>query len=219
MHLNKKRSNRFIVKLALILLLITLGQFLGCFATTNCYTARTLAPGKVALTPGLDYLALMDNEGKVHLNTRSFALPSLGVAAGLPFRFETAIRWYLIKTFEGALRWQVNPRTFKWFDVSANFHVGTFHLGLLNYLKIGFTIDKQLGPIIPYLSYYRYRYNLSINQKEDLFDSNRVLVFGVGIPFKSDMIIPEVNYFLPAGYREKYMYFSIGVRISVPRVK
>jgi hypothetical protein len=49
---------------------------------------------------------------------------SLGAETVLAWRFKTGIRAYFPFIYEANLRHQLNPRTFKWFDISANLHMG-----------------------------------------------------------------------------------------------
>jgi len=126
--------------------------------TTNYYTARTLEKGKTVLTGGVDNLIwIEEDEGIVDKNL-SFSL-SLGVATGLPWRFETGIRGYFPYIYEANLRHQLNPREFEWFDISANGHIGVsfseeFEEVSDPYFKYGLTISKEILNIQPYVSYY-----------------------------------------------------------------
>ncbi|MDZ7340447.1 MAG: hypothetical protein ONB27_03750 [candidate division KSB1 bacterium] len=130
--------------------------FLVCIATTNYYTARTLNRGEKVFTPGWDNLLLVGlgdkDDGK---RWRFFLTPSLGLAVGVGSRVETGLRWYFPYLFEGALRMQLNPPSFRAFDVSANCHVvGPFLMPPL--LKYGATISREIRGSQPFLSYYQY---------------------------------------------------------------
>ena len=185
--------------------------FYGCAATTNCYTAKTLKKGERVLTPGFDFLAYMDENGKIKINTETFVFPSFGAAFGFPYRFEAGLRGYISSTVEGSLRWQVNPEKFDLFDLSCNMHVGTIAFEV-PYSKIGVTIGKEISKFQPFLSYYRYDF-IEESFDDDDFYSNGVICFGVGIPFKKDLIIPEINYLLKNDYTNSgAAFFSIGIR-------
>ena len=117
---------------SVILLIIFIPLFIiiinGC-VTTNYYTAQTLEAGETVLTPGVDNLIWIENDGKVVDKHLTFSV-SLGVATGLPWRFKTGIRGYFPYIYEANIRHQINPRSFDLFDISANFHGGS-------YLQIG----------------------------------------------------------------------------------
>lgn len=185
--------------------------FYGCAATTNCYTAKTLKKGEKVLTPGFDFLAYSDDEGNIKLNTETFVFPSFGAAFGLPYRFEAGVRGYIFSTVEASLRWQVNPDMFDLFDLSFNAHVGTIAFDV-PYSKLGVTIGKEISKFQPFLSYYRYNF-IEESFDDDDFYSNGVICFGIGIPFKKDLIIPEINYLLKNDYiNSGAAFFSIGIR-------
>ncbi len=185
--------------------------FYGCAATTNCYTAKTLKRSEKVLTPGFDFLAYMDENGKIKLNTKTFVFPSFGAAFGLPYRFEAGLRGYISSTVEASLRWQVNPEKFDLFDFSCNMHVGMIAFEY-PYSKIGVTIGKEISKFQPFLSYYHYDYIEEFFDNDDFF-SNGVICFGIGIPFKKDLIVPEINYLLKDDYTGNgAAFFSIGIR-------
>ena len=155
----------------------------------------------------------------LRFNTETFCIPSFGMAFGLPYRFETGIRWYPFYTLEGSLRWQINPRLFKLFDSSINFHYGNTKLKYFPYSKIGITIGKYLKGFQPFLSFYKYYYDEYYYGKDDKFASTDVITFGVGIPYKNDIIIPEINYHLSSDIAKGTMFLSIGIRASIQRKK
>ena len=91
-------------------------------ATSNYYTAQTLEQGQTAMTPGVDNLLwIVDDEGIVEKDL--YFSPSFGIVTGLPYRLETGIRLYPY-ILEASLRHQINPRSFKDFDMSINGHMG-----------------------------------------------------------------------------------------------
>ena len=91
---------------SVILLIIFIPLFIiiinGC-VTTNYYTAQTLEAGETVLTPGVDNLIWIENDGKVVDKHLTFSV-SLGVATGLPWRLETGIRGYFPYIYEANIR-------------------------------------------------------------------------------------------------------------------
>jgi len=196
-----------------LLLLVVSSLFYRCIATTNCYTARTLKNGDRVMTPGFDFLACMDYDGNIQINKSTILIPSLGIAFGLPYHFEAGIRGYFPYTLESSLRWQVNPISFNLFDISCNLHFGTIQIDKCPYTKLGMTISKELFKFQPFVSYYQYNYKRFFFDEDDMYLSKDVVSFGIGIPFKNDLILPEINYMLKNDIiKKETAYFSIGIR-------
>ena len=212
-----------LLNLPFLILMITI--FASC-VTTNYYTARTLDQGETVITPGVDNLIWITRNGEVVEKHLAFSV-SLGVATGLPWRFETGIRGYFPYIYEANLRHQINPKSFEAFDISANFHCG---IGITEkfreisqpYIKYGITISKEISTIQPYLSYYLskdYIFILEDNPGEAADYS--ILCFGVAIPFKTDLIFPECNYYMVSEGKEGFFSIGLGVRVSLdsPAIK
>ena len=189
----------------------------GC-VTTNYYTAQTLDDGETVLTPGVDNLIWIENNGKVVEKHLAFGV-SLGVATGLPWRFETGIRGYFPYIYEANIRHQLNPKSFELFDISANFHGGIIFTDKFKditnpYIKYGLTISKDILSFQPYLSYYLSKYFIVENSSNEN-DDYSIICFGVAIPFKTDLIFPECNYYVLDNDWEGFFSIGIGVRVSL----
>jgi hypothetical protein len=212
-------SIRYHLKIPALFLLIALLVicFVGCLAATNYYTARTLKKGKMMISFGTDNIFFQSTDEGLQFNKDLPFSPSMGLAIGLPYRFETGLRWYYLKTFEGTVRWQVNPVSFKYFDFSTNVHYGSFHLEV-NYFKYGFTMSKQIAFVEPFVSYYWYANgdlnHLSDKDYSDALSTNLVLCFGMAIGIINGYIIPEINYQYVAGtFNEALVFYSIGFKL------
>lgn len=162
----------------------------GC-ATPNYYTGRTLKEGETDIIGGFDN-ALWVNETKEDSEWDVALKPSasLGIFRGLPWRFEAGLRMYLPYTLEASLRHQINPRSFDWFDISANFHVGT--LWLEPYTKYGLMLSKEINDYHPYVGLFAYNSYLLETETDVHFDYG-VIMLGLGIPLKDFYLMPEIN--------------------------
>ena len=192
----------------------------GCI-TSNYYTARTLKQGKTVLNPGVDNLILITKEEGIVTRHLSF-MPSLGFARGLPWRFETGLRAYFPFVLEANLRHQLNPGSFDWFDISANLHVGAALSEKLNnistlYYKYGITISKKVFTVEPYYGYY---FAMAHPTESGLNGtSTSTVCFGLAIPYKSDLIFPEFNYYKNNDEDKGYFAFGIGLRTPLRKPK
>jgi hypothetical protein len=194
--------------------------------TTNYYTAQTLDQGETVITPGVDNLIWIEKHGEVIEKHIAFSV-SLGVATGLPWRFETGIRGYFPYIYEANIRHQINPKSFKAFDISANFHCGIgitekFRSISQPYIKYGITVSKEISSIQPYLSYYLTKDYIFIIENNFGEPANySILCFGVAIPFKTDLIFPECNYYVAPEGLNGFFSIGIGVRVSLdsPAIK
>ncbi len=201
--------------------MLVLLQFTGCVATSNYYTGKTLEKGETAVTGGFDNIVIQDAEThKIEKKDMLFT-PTFGVAWGLPLRLELGLRWYLLKTFEGDLRWQLNPRTFQPFDLSFNFHYGIWEFET-TYLKYGATLSKRVWKFEPSLSYFEYEYTGTIDfhgelsglLPSDFHAKSNVLTIGLGYHLPNAILIPEANYqFAPNIHNKGVIYYGIGIRI------
>jgi hypothetical protein len=194
-------------------------------ATSNYYTAQTLKKGEKALSPGFDNLFLYDMKDKD--NTFGFS-PSFGYIHGLPHRFETGLRYYFPFVLEGMVRNQLNPPSFKTFDISINLHVGIRYyfdddgVNIFDeYIKPGLTISKEICEYQPFISYYRMYPEYSIGDEETTKTyMNSVFAFGLAIPYKNDFIIPEINYQCRiSNLSEGAFFIGIGIRTFINKKK
>ncbi len=205
-----------------IFYIFSLALILSNCITTNYYTARTLEQGKTVMTPGVDNLIWIEEDEGIVKKDVAFT-PSLGIATGLPWRFETGIRFYFPYVLEANLRQQLNPRTFKWFDLSANFHMGVCFVDDFEdisepYYKYGFTISKEILTLQPYLGYYLNNSFLMNGDSDDLSDYT-VICFGLAIPFKGNLIFPEWNYYRNEDGDGGFFSFGLGIRASLNESK
>ena len=212
-------SNLFYLLLKITVLISTLLTFSGCM-TTNYYTGKTLESGKTVVTPGADNLILIESKEGIVEKDIAFSI-SMGVATGLPWRFEVGIRNYFPYIWEANVRHQLNPRSFNWFDLSANFHAGVvfspkFEEVSPPYYKYGFTLSKEILSLQPFVSYYinnQFEFE-RVAQRTDF----EIICFGIGIPFKGDLIIPECSYYRsPSGVN--FYSVGIGVRVDLNKPK
>jgi hypothetical protein len=199
--------------------IITLLSFSSCI-TTNYYTGRTLESGKTVVTPGADNLILIESKEGVVKKDIAFSI-SMGVATGLPWRFEIGLRNYFPYIWEANIRHQINPRTFELFDLSANLHAGVVFSEDFDdvsppYYKYGFTLSKEIFNLQPFVSYYlnnQFEFE-RVAQRTDF----EIICFGIGIPFKGDLIIPECSYYRsPSGVN--FYSIGIGVRVDLNKPK
>lgn len=184
----------------------------GCISS-NYYTGRTLKNGESVLTPSADNLIVIEEDKGI--SEKQFGLsPSLGYARGLPWQFEAGIRFHFPYVFEIILRKQLNPESFKLFDISANLHSGVNFPIDSKYVsppffKYGLTVSKEIGTIQPYLGYY-FINNYNFNREEDIMPQARSISIGIGFKYKKDLVLPEINYFR---LRDKGIFsFGIGIR-------
>jgi hypothetical protein len=209
----KNLGMRFI-QIGIVLALLT-----GC-VTTNYYTGQTLEEGETVLTPGIDNLLwITEDDGVVEKNL-AFSI-SFGVAAGLPWRLETGIRGYFPYTYEANVRHQINPRSFDWFDLSANFHAGVTFTEKFEdlsppYYKYGFTLSKEIKNFQPFISYY-WNKSYLVEKDSDDFSDYSIICFGLAIPFRHDLIIPECNYYTNHDGGRGFFTIGIGLRAFLNR--
>lgn len=194
-------------------------NLMGCFATTNYYTGKTLANKKMMLTGGFDNIIVHNYKGDFYPQDEIMIFPSVSLSRGFPKRFEAGLRWYFLKTFEGSVRWQVNPNNFNAFDLSTNLHYGTYNF-FTNYFKYGLTLSKQLNQVEPYLSYYQYA-NGNITKPLDsdwdsFYNKNRVFSIGLSHSVKNwGYIVPEINFqVIGNDFKNTITFYSIGFRFD-----
>jgi hypothetical protein len=214
MNIFKIGTKHLLASLFAITIIISL---MGCFATTNYYTGRTLDNNKMVLTAGFDNM-FINFEGDIFQKDEFNIYPSIGLSRGFPKRFEGGFRWYFLTTFEGTVRWEMTPESFKTFDLSTNLHYGTWNL-LSNYFKYGLTMSRQFYRIEPYISYYQYadgNINISYKNSNDLYYQNRVISAGISHYVKGwGYVVPEVNFqFLGNEFDKLIIYWSIGFRFD-----
>ncbi|HFE62915.1 MAG TPA: hypothetical protein ENK14_00675 [Caldithrix sp.] len=189
---------------------------LSCLATTNYYTGRTLLPGKKVVVGGIDNFLIKDIETG---QTVRFGLPymtSLGFAAGLPRRLETGLYWHFPESFETYLRWQANPRSFCYFDLSLNSHFGVFAFSY-PYIKLGVSLSKEIHGVEPFLNYYVYT---NAKLTEEFKETSRSLGLGIAIPIPRAQLIPEINFSFTGNEISKgLMMFNVGLRARVEHKK
>ena len=207
---------------SLFKIIFSVGTFLSFASciTTNYYTGRTLESGKTVVTPGADNLILIESREGVVEKDMAFSV-SMGIATGLPWRFEIGLRNYFPYILEANIRHQINPRSFELFDLSANFHAGVVFSPEFDdvsepYYKYGFTLSKEIFTLQPFVSYYlnnQFEFE-RLAQRTDF----EIICFGIGIPFKGDLIIPECSYYRsPSGVN--FYSIGIGVRADLSKPK
>jgi hypothetical protein len=190
--------------------------------TTNYYTARTLDEDKTVITPALDNLLWIEEDEGV-IEKKVWFTPSLGIATGLPWRFETGIRYFVPYVLEANLRHQINPKSFEWFDISVNGHMGIIFADKFRdvsepFYKYGLTISKEIYTLQPYFSYYLNKSYFVENRSNDISDYT-IICFGVAIPHKNNFIFPEFNYYKNDYGRKGFFSFGIGLRVSTGKSK
>lgn len=74
--------------LFIFLVFLLMISLLGCLATTNYYTGRTLEKGKMMISFGMDNIIIQSTDDGLTFNKDMPVSPSLGLALGLPYRFE-----------------------------------------------------------------------------------------------------------------------------------
>lgn len=195
----------------------------GCVTTSNYYSARTLESGKFSFTLGTDDIVLKSNNQTVQVSKDKPFTPSIGFAYGLPYRFETNVRYYPSRFVELTLRDQINPRDFELMDGSVNFTYA--HLfGGYSYIKYGITISKNIFEFEPYIQYSLYNFMnaeqgdfstgyISANI-DDVINNNRSIGFGIGIPLRKAKLFPEVNYqYFGGDTKNGLWHFGVGIRV------
>jgi len=210
---------KYFVIFVILILLIS-----NC-ATSNYYTAQTLKKGEKALSPGFDNIFLYDTKDK---DNTFFFSPSFGYIHGLPYRFETGLRLYFPYVLEGMVRHQLNPSSFKAFDISANLHFGIRYYFdnddaeiFDEYIKPGLTISKDINQYQPFISYYRMYPEYNTGEEENFNNFiNSVFAFGLAIPYKDNLIIPEINYqYRDSNLDEGLFFIGIGIRSFLNKKK
>jgi hypothetical protein len=179
----------------------------SCFATSNSYTARTLEKKQTVFSPGLDYIATY-HEDKITLSKEPPFVPALGVHYGLTNHLETGLRGFFPFTLEVVNRYQLTPKDFRYFDLSANLHFGCYKIKYYPYIKSGLLIGRKWKIIEPFLGYYWYY------PFDREYTNARVINFGFGFPWKGATVIPEINWqFRESDIRQGVGFFSIGFRV------
>ena len=179
----------------------------SCLATSNSYTARTLEKKQTVYSPGLDYVAIYFDD-KITLVKEPPFVPALGIHYGLTNRFETGLRGFFPFTLEVVNRYQLTPKDFRYFDLSANLHFGCYKIKYYPYIKTGFLIGRKGKRIEPFLGYYCY-YPFDFE-----YINARVINCGFGFPWKGVTVIPEINWqFRTNDFRQGVVFFSIGFRV------
>ena len=213
MTLQKNKLRSSFASFSIFIILIHLVT--GC-VTTNYYTARTLDQGQTVITPGLDNLIIATKDEGLLKKNVSFT-PSFGLATGLGYRLETGFRYFFPYLLEANLRYQINPASFHWFDVSANLHSGVVFADKFRdiskpYWKYGFTFSKQIKKIEPYFSFYFVK-NFMVVKEDDEPVDYQTFTFGVAMPvFNGDQILPEINFLKNEFGGKNYFTFGIGFR-------
>ena len=174
-----------------LLLLFTLA-IISCIST-NYYTARTLDKGKTVLTPGLDnLLAGSSADPKKEI----VFTPGIGIARGLGYQLEAGVRYSFPFLLEGNVRYQVNPKSFKWFDLSANLNSGVFFRDnfrqLSNpFLKYGLILSKRIRSAEPFFSFYFINHFLPFDADNKEFVNYKNVTLGIALPvFKDNQLFP-----------------------------
>lgn len=117
------------------------------------------------------------------------------------------------------MRYQINPRDFDWFDISANLHSGVFiddDFSQISepYFRYGFTISKEISRFQPYFGYYLNDSYLLENKRDR--ESKSVYCFGIAIPNKDGLIFIECNHYnYGSGSSDGYYTFGIGLRATL----
>lgn len=212
----------------LFLLQLSLG---GCIPAGEFYTGKTLRPGKFGLRFGGDDL-LYTSSSKEGRQAGISIIPSVGMAIGLPLRFETDVRWFPVNFLEGTLREQLDPRSFHDFDASLNFSYGGY-VGEYSYGELGATMSRNLKSCEPYVSFSLFHtvgrassnLNLTYHGSTVLDVSDyliqsindaRSLELGVGVPIGRTEIYPEVDYMYFTGEPSlNILSFGLGIQIHV----
>lgn len=156
---------------------------------------------------GFDNIIIQSMEEGKLLKKEMPLTPSVGLAYGLPYRFEIGIRTYMFITLEGLLRYEITPKTFKYFDLSANLHYGV--TPSFTYLKYGLTLSKEIYKFEPFVNYFYYQ------DVKEYFNGNNVIGFGLAIPIPHAKVILEMNYPHPTDDSSTgFIIYNIGIRSS-----
>ena len=192
MQKNFSKFFHFIFLLPILILL-------SCLATTNYYTGRTLLPGKKVVVGGIDNFLIKDIETGQTVR-----------------RLETGLYWHFPESFETYLRWQANPRSFRYFDLSLNSHFGVFAFSY-PYIKLGVSLSKEIHGVEPFLNYYVYT---NAKLTEEFKETSRSLGLGIAIPIPRAQLIPEINFSFTGNEISKgLMMFNVGLRARVEHKK
>ncbi len=197
----------------------------GCVASSNFHTGRTLEETKIALAFGADDIITKSNDKYLTISKGRPCVLSFGLAYGLPFRFETALRYYPTEFLEASLRYQINPRSFTIFDCSLNCSYARF-FGGYSYLKYGISISKNIHEYEPYIHYSFYH---KVGSTEGdfsggfisgltgiLIDNSLSIGLGVALPFHTAKILPEIDYqYFGTNVSHGIWHFGIGFRTIV----
>ena len=197
--------------------------FSGCVVTSNYYTGQTMEEKKLAFAIAADDIIIKSEDKSVEVKKSKLFTPSIIVSYGLPFRFETSLRYIPTKFFDGALRYQVNPRSFDILDCSLNMHYGIL-LNSYSYLKYGITVSKNINGFEPYVNYFAYKFiganGIDVSDgymsgvTEKFINDNQSIGFGIGIPLRKAKIYPEISYqYYANGFGNGLIHFGIGFRV------
>ena len=206
--------------------LLSLILFSGCLITPHYYSGKTLAPGKKSFTFAANSIVMGSNVDGININNESTTVsPQVGMSYGLPYRFEIGAQLFLPALLEGRLRWQINPDSFTYFDVSLD---GTYGKAssYLDYLKYGCTVSKDIGIIAPY-AYYCKNNVQHADKKDDgslngliediiarIFDISSDVGFGFELELPHNTkLCPELNYQIYDNHFEEGI-FSIGAALK-----
>ena len=212
------------MKIRLILVLVTGGLLLsGCAASGNFYSGRTLEEGKYSVGFGLDDIAIKSTDKSFSVSKSGPFVPSIGGAAGLPWRFELGMKYYLGNLFGVSLRHQVNPRSFDIVDLSLNLHYD-LRLGQYSDLRYGFTLSKNIHEFEPYVHYTAFYFlesttclfdnSFITGAVETYVNSNRCIGVGIALPAKKAKLYLEVNHqYFGGDIKHGILHFGIGLRV------
>ena len=195
----------------------------GCVNTSNFYSGRTLEENKYSLAIAADDLILTSKDNSITVSKSQPFTPSVAFAYGLPYRFESSIRYIPTRFIDFNLRDQINPRSFDFFDCSLNLDYATL-VNNYSYLKYGATVSKSIHDFEPYVNYSEYKFinansadvsdRFIVGIGQEIVNRNRSLGFGIGIPLRKAKIYPEINYQdIGNGFNKAIVHFGIGFRV------
>ena len=204
-------------------------SFFGCVASSSYYSARTLEENKLALSFSADDIIIKDSKSsstQIGISKNLPFAPSLGLAYGLPFRLETALRWYPPEFVEFTLRDQINPATFDIFDGSIDVSYASL-INAYSYIKYGATISKSVNNYEPFVHYYFYHTvgtmtgsnsgsldGFITDLTSDIINNSRIVGFGVGVPVSKLKFYPEIDYqYFGNDLSSGLWHVGIGLRI------
>jgi len=209
--------------LQLVVVVLVTVLFSGCLMTPHYHTGETLAPKKISLITAVNNLVMGSRYDEIEINNEINFGFHLGLRYGLPYRLEAGLHVMLPRLIEGRLRWQINPRSFEYFDVSIDGTYGGM-LSNIEYIKYGFTISKEIGPVTPYAYYCQNDMQLARtsdgleglidNFVQHAFDISSDTGFGfeVKLPHGATLC-PELNYQIYNEHFEEGI-FSIGIALK-----